>query len=56
MAVKPIPDGYYSVTPHLFVDGVATLLNFVKVAFDAKEEVCLHRDDGSVMHASATRP
>jgi PhnB protein len=40
-----------SVTPYLFVDGVAKLLDFVKAAFDAKEEVCLHRDDGSVMHA-----
>jgi PhnB protein len=51
MAVKPIPDGFHSVTPYLFVDGVAKLLDFVKAAFDAKEEVCLRRDDGSVMHA-----
>jgi PhnB protein len=51
MAVKPIPDGFHNVTPYLFVDGVAKLLDFVKAAFDAKEEVCLHRDDGSVMHA-----
>jgi PhnB protein len=51
MAVKPIPDGFHSVTPYLFVDGVGRLLEFVKAAFDAKEELCLHRDDGSVMHA-----
>ena len=31
--------------------GVAKLLEFAKAAFDAKEEACLHRDDGSVMHA-----
>jgi PhnB protein len=59
MAVKPIPEGFHSVTPYLFVDGVARLLDFVKADFDAKEEVCLQRDDGSVMHAvvrTATRP
>ncbi len=51
MTVKPIPDGFHSVTPYLFVNGAAKLLDFVKAAFHAKEEVCLRRDDGSVMHA-----
>ena len=51
MPVSPIPDGFHSVTPYLFVDGAARLLEFVKAAFGAREETCLHRDDGSVMHA-----
>jgi PhnB protein len=51
MPFNSIPDGYHSITPYLIIDGVAKLLDFVKAAFNAKEEVCLHRDDGSIMHA-----
>ena len=51
MAVKPIPDGYHTVTPYLIVDGVATLLDFLTRAFDAKERQRLPRSDGSIMHA-----
>jgi len=40
-----------AVTPYLFVAGVARLLDYAKAAFEAKEEICLHREDGSVMHA-----
>ena len=35
MAVKPIPEGYHSLTPYLTVEGVPRLLEFVKAAFDA---------------------
>jgi hypothetical protein len=35
MAVKPIPDGYHSVTPDLVVEGADKLLEFVKNAFEA---------------------
>ena len=52
MAVKPIPDGYHSVTPYLVVQGVATLLDFLKQAFDAQEvHPPMTRPDGSIMHA-----
>jgi hypothetical protein len=54
MAVKPIPAGFHSVTPYLFVNGVDRLLDFVKAAFDAKEEVCLHRR-GEVAAAALSR-
>jgi PhnB protein len=37
MAVKPIPEGYHSVTPYLIVEGVERLIEFLKRAFDAKE-------------------
>lgn len=37
MAVKPIPDGYHSVTPYLVVQGAAKLLDFLKQAFGAEE-------------------
>ena len=51
MAVKPIPDGFHTVTPYLLVQGVAKLIDFLKQAFDAKE---IHRSampDGTIMHA-----
>ena len=32
MAVKPVPDGYHSVTPFLNVKGVANLIDFLKAA------------------------
>jgi PhnB protein len=51
MPVKQIPDGYHSITPYLLIDGATTLLDFVKEAFEAEEELRLHREDGSVMHA-----
>ena len=51
MAVKPIPDGYHSVTPHLTVPGVAKLIDFLKQAFDAKERSRMAAPDGSIMHA-----
>jgi PhnB protein len=37
MAVRPVPEGYHSVTPYLAVQGVHTLLDFLKQAFDATE-------------------
>jgi PhnB protein len=35
--VKPIPDGYHTVTPYLIVQGAAQALDFYKKAFGAKE-------------------
>lgn len=35
MAVKPIPDGFHTVTPYLVVPGVANLLDFLQQAFAA---------------------
>ena len=37
MAVKPIPEGYHSVTPYLVVDRAEKLLDFTKRAFGAEE-------------------
>src|SRR5262245_28949430 len=51
MPGRLIPDGFHTVTPYLFVAGVARLLDFAKAAFDVKEEICLHGEEGSVMHA-----
>lgn len=35
--VKPIPEGYHSVTPYLIVDDAAAALDFYKQAFGATE-------------------
>ena len=51
MAVKPIPDGYHSVTPYLTVQGAARLLEFLTRAFDATVTEHLKQPDGTVGHA-----
>ena len=51
MAVKPIPDGYHSVTPYLVVEGANALIDFAKQAFDAVETYRMPGPGGAVMHA-----
>ena len=49
-SVKPIPDGYHTVTPYLVVDDVAKVVEFLKRAFDAKEGHRSTRPDGTIAH------
>ena len=50
--VKPIPDGYHSVTPYLVVDGAAKAIDFYKKVFGATEMMRMASPDGSrVGHA-----
>jgi PhnB protein len=49
--VKPIPDGYHTITPYLFVDSAAKALEFYKKAFNAQELVRMDGPGGAVMHA-----
>ncbi|MFN7947505.1 MAG: VOC family protein [Blastocatellia bacterium] len=51
MAVKPIPDGYHTVTPHLTVQGAPALIEFLKQAFDAQVIHCMTSPDGGIRHA-----
>jgi len=51
MAVKPIPEGYHSVTPYLTVDDPGKLIDFLKQSFSAEETVRMERPDGSIGHA-----
>jgi PhnB protein len=51
MPVKPIPEGYHTVTPLLSVKGAARLIDFMKKAFGAAEVYRFPAPDGSVMHA-----
>ena len=50
-SVKPIPDGYTSVTPYLTVKGAAAAIDFYKKAFGAEQALRLDTPDGKVMHA-----
>ncbi len=51
MAVKPIPDGYHSVTPTLVVEGAAKLIDFLKTAFGAEEVFRMPTPSGEIGHA-----
>ena len=51
MAVKPIPDGYGTVTPYLTVDDPAPVIEFLKKVLDAKEIFAMRDDKGNIGHA-----
>ncbi len=51
MAVKPIPDGYHSLTPYLIVKGAAAAIEFYKTALGAVELFRMPMPDGRVGHA-----
>ena len=51
MAVKPIPDGYHTVTPYLAVDDAAEAIAYYKTAFGAKERVRMDAPGGKIGHA-----
>ncbi|HEY8188789.1 MAG TPA: VOC family protein [Pyrinomonadaceae bacterium] len=48
--VKPIPDGYHSVTPYLIIDGAADAIEFYKKAFGATELFRMDHE-GKIGHA-----
>jgi PhnB protein len=50
-SVKPIPEGYHTVTPYILVQGADKLIDFIKKAFDAKETERYSMPDGSIGHA-----
>lgn len=49
--VKPIPEGYHSVTPYLVVKGASQAIDFYKKAFGAKELFRMKGPGGTVAHA-----
>ncbi|HEY3769561.1 MAG TPA: VOC family protein [Candidatus Angelobacter sp.] len=49
--VKPIPEGYYSITPYLVIKGAAAAIDFYKEAFGAVEILRMPQPDGRVGHA-----
>jgi len=51
MPVKPIPDGYHTVTPYLIIKDAAGAIEFYKKAFGATELFRMPGPDGCIMHA-----
>ena len=51
MTVKPIPDGYYTVTPYLTVADAEAQIDFLKKAFGGEEKFRHNDDKGKVSHA-----
>jgi PhnB protein len=51
MAVKPIPEGYHTVTPYLTVADAEAQIDFLKRAFGAEEKYRHTDDKGHVGHA-----
>ena len=52
MAVKPVPEGYHTLTPYLVVRGADKTIEFLKKAFGAEVPFePMMRPDGKIMHA-----
>ena len=51
MAVKPVPEGYRTVTPWIISHDTAQLIDYVKEAFGAEEIARIVGEDGSIGHA-----
>jgi len=49
--VKPIPEGYHTVTPYLICDGASQAIEFYKKAFGAVEAVRMAMPNGKIGHA-----
>jgi PhnB protein len=51
MAVKPVPDGYHSITPYMIVDGATAAIEFYKQAFGAEELMRIAAPANKLGHA-----
>ncbi len=51
MAVKPIPDGYTSLTPYLIVTGAQKAIDYYTQVFGATELMRMEGPAGTVVHA-----
>jgi PhnB protein len=51
MPVKPIPEGFHTVTPSLVVRDAAKAIDFYKKVFNAQERMRLPGPEGKILHA-----
>jgi PhnB protein len=51
MAVKPIPEGYHTLTPYIEIENAGEAIEFYKRAFGAKEQVRMDAPGGRIGHA-----
>jgi PhnB protein len=54
MPVKPIPDGYHTVTPYLMVKDAPRFIAFMAEVFGAQTRLQLVRPDGKIGHTEIT--
>jgi len=50
--VNPIPQGMYTITPHLACEGASNAIEFYKKAFNAVEIMRMPGPNGKLMHAA----
>jgi PhnB protein len=50
MAVKPIPEGYHTITPYLIVEDADKLVEFIEQVFDGKLFFKMQNDSGRISH------
>ena len=48
--IKPVPDGYHTLSAYLIVRGAASAIEFYKKAFGATELMRLNLPDGKIAH------
>jgi uncharacterized glyoxalase superfamily protein PhnB len=51
-AVKPVPEGHHTITPHLIVRDASDAIEFYKKALGAAELCRTQGPDGRIMHAA----
>src|SRR4051794_7847878 len=49
--VNPIPDGYHSITPYMYINGAAKALDWYKKPLGAEEIMRHGGPGGKIMHA-----
>jgi PhnB protein len=51
--IKPVPDGFHTVTPYLVVDGAEDLIQFIEKGLGGKQVfTMMRRDDNKISHAT----
>ena len=53
-SVKPIPDGYHTITPYIVLDDTAKAIEFYQKAFGARERMRMPGPGGKIVHAEVT--
>ncbi|MFY9224247.1 MAG: VOC family protein [Blastocatellia bacterium] len=51
MSVKPIPEGFHTLTPHIILKNASEAIEFYKKAFGAEEIFRMPTPDGKIGHA-----
>lgn len=51
MSVKPIPEGYHTITPCLVVEGAEKLIKFIENIFNGEVKSKMQGDNGKIAHA-----